>query len=44
MANNYNHLAICLACIEFNGRVYATEHKLQIQKSVVNLTSKMQFL
>ena len=27
MANKYNHLAICLACVEFNDRVYALEHK-----------------
>ena len=27
MANKYNHLAICLACIEFNDRVYALEHQ-----------------
>ncbi|CAB4417740.1 unnamed protein product [Rhizophagus irregularis] len=38
MANKYNHLAICLlTCIEFNDHVYIN---LQIQKSVVNLTSK----
>src|ERR1041385_5852676 len=27
MANKYNHLAICLACIEFNDRVYALDHR-----------------
>src|SRR5947207_8464442 len=27
MANKYNHLAICLACVEFNDRVYALEHQ-----------------
>ena len=27
MANKYDHLAICLACVEFNDRVYALEHQ-----------------
>lgn len=26
MANKCNHLAICLACVEFNGHNYALEH------------------
>ena len=33
MANKSNYLAICLACIEFNDRVYAIEHKFTNTKN-----------
>jgi len=39
-ANKYNHLAICLACIEFNDRVYAIEH--QYKKVLQISLQKMQ--
>ena len=44
MANKYNHLAICLACIEFNDNIYALEHKFtNTKKCCKNHLKKCKF-
>lgn len=44
MANKYNHLAICLACVEFKDRAYALEHRFtNTKKCCKNHFKKCEF-